>query len=152
MRWTNDSGRQHSSSRRPAGSRAPHASKSVVAYCLARRNERVTDSFAAVVVSGFLRIVTHPIIFSVPSTIEEATIHIDALLALPNVDLFDTQPRWRAFKKLCLEKSLTGNAIHYAWIAATAVQRSEHVVSFDKDFKKLLALSQVTFVPIRRTR
>jgi uncharacterized protein len=101
----------------------------------------------SVVVSGFVRIVTHPKIFNVPSTIEAATTHIDALLALPNVDLIEVQPNWRAFRKLCIDKSLTGNAIPDAWIAATAMQLNEHVISFDKDFKKLLSRSQVTILP-----
>jgi uncharacterized protein len=101
-----------------------------------------------VVVSGFLRIVTHPKIFSFPSTIEAATTHIDSLLALSNVDLFETQPNWEIFRKLCVERSLTGNAIPDAWIAATAIQHNDHVVSFDKDFKKLLARSQLTVLKV----
>jgi uncharacterized protein len=97
-----------------------------------------------VVVSGFLRVVTHPKIFSVPSSIQEATKHIDSLLLLPNVELFDAQPNWSVFKQLCVDKSLIGNAIPDAWIAATVVQSSEHLITFDKDFKKLLQRSQVT--------
>jgi uncharacterized protein len=101
-----------------------------------------------VVVSGFLRIVTHPKIFSVPSTIEAATTHIDSLLTLPNVELFETQPNWRIFSKFCVEKSLTGNAIPDAWIAVTAIQLNDHVVSFDKDFRKLLARSQLSVLKV----
>jgi uncharacterized protein len=138
-----------------AGARPDHAHHAVAkAWWLIALQDATTERpirLLPVVVSGFLRVVTHPKIFTVPSTIEEATIHIDALLALPNVDLIDTQPSWRTFKKLCVEKSLTGNAIPDVWIAATAVQLSEHVVSFDKDFKKLLARSQVTILPTRRT-
>jgi uncharacterized protein len=97
-----------------------------------------------VVVSGFLRIVTHPKIFSVPSTINEATSHIDALLSLSNVAVLDAQPRWSDFKLLCNDKTLKGNAIPDAWIAASVTQINGHLVTFDKDFKKLLARSQVT--------
>jgi uncharacterized protein len=137
-----------------AGARPDHAHHTLAkAWWFIALQDATTERpirLLPVVVSGFLRVVTHPKIFSVPSTIEEATIHIDALLALPNVDLFDTQPSWQAFKKLCIEKSLTGNAIPDAWIAATAVQLSEHIVSFDKDFKKLLPRSQVTILSTRR--
>jgi uncharacterized protein len=101
-----------------------------------------------VVVSGFLRVVTHPKIFNNPSTIEAATTHIDSLLTLPNVEWFETQPNWRAFSKFCVEKSLTGNAIPDAWIAATAIQLNDHVVSFDKDFKRLVARSQLTVLRV----
>jgi uncharacterized protein len=137
-----------------AGARPDHAHHAVAkAWWLIALADATTERpirLLPVVVTGFLRVVTHPKIFSVPSTIEAATTHIDALLSLPNVDLCDTQPNWRVFKKLCVDKSLTGNAIPDAWIAASAVQISDHVVSFDKDFKKLLARSQVTVIPTRR--
>lgn len=97
-----------------------------------------------VVVRGFLRIATHPKIFCIPSTIEAATSHIDALLALPNVAILDSQPSWSDFKRLCNDKSLQGNAIPDAWIAASVTQINGHLVTFDKDFKKLLTRSQVT--------
>lgn len=64
-----------------------------------------------VVVSGFLRVATHPKIFSIPSTIDAATSHVDALLSLSNVAVLDAQLRWNDFKKLCKEKSLKGIAI-----------------------------------------
>jgi uncharacterized protein len=101
-----------------------------------------------VVVSGFLRIVTHPKIFSAPSAIQEAMAHIDALLTLPNVYLLEAQPHWFNFKQLCVNKSLTGNAIPDAWIAATVTQLNEHLVTFDKDFKKLVARSQLTVLKV----
>ncbi len=97
-----------------------------------------------VVVSGFLRIVTHPKIFNAPSTIAAATSHIDALLALPNVSLLDAQARWSDFKQLCNEKALAGNAIPDAWIAATVTASNGHLVTFDRDFRKLLKRSKVT--------
>jgi uncharacterized protein len=97
-----------------------------------------------VVVSGFLRIATHPKIFSAPSTIQEATAQIDALLSLPNVDLFESQPNWRDFKQLCVDKSLKGNAIPDAWIAATVIATGDHLATFDRDLRKLLKRSQVT--------
>lgn len=97
-----------------------------------------------VVVSGFLRVATHPKIFSAPSTIDEATSHVDALLSLPNVAMLDAQPRWSDFKQLCNEKSLKGNAIPDAWLAATVMAAGSHLVTFDRDFRKLLKRSQVT--------
>jgi uncharacterized protein len=97
-----------------------------------------------VVVSGFLRIVTHPKIFNTPSTIAAATSHIDALLGLPNVTLLNAQAPWNDFKQLCNDKSLTGNAIPDGWIAATVTAANGHLVTFDRDFRKLLKRSQVT--------
>lgn len=101
-----------------------------------------------VVVSGFLRVVTHPRVFNVPSSIAEATDHIDALLKLPHVNLLDAQPRWSDFRQLCVEKSLTGNAIPDAWIAATVTAVSGHLDTFDRGFRKLLKRSQVTIISV----
>ena len=97
-----------------------------------------------VVVSGFLRVATHPKIFSVPSTIDEATSHIDELLSLSNVAVLDAQPRWSDFKQLCNDKSLKGNSIPDAWIAASVMASGSHLITFDRDFRKLLKRSQVT--------
>ena len=99
-----------------------------------------------VVVRGFLRAVTHSKIFSVPSSIAEAVSHVDALLSLPNVVLFDTQPRWSDFNQLCIEKSLTGDAIPDAWIASTLIAINGHLVTFDRDFRKLIKRSQLTII------
>ena len=96
------------------------------------------------VVSGFLRIVTHPKIFATPSVIDAAAGHIDALLAMPNVAVLETPPRWSNFRQLCIDKSLSGNAIPDAWIASTVTQHSEHLATFDKDFRKLLPRSRLT--------
>jgi uncharacterized protein len=101
-----------------------------------------------VVVSGFLRIVTHPKLFAVPSAIDAATAHIDALLALPNVAILDAQPRWSDFRQLCNDKLLKGNAIPDAWIAATVSVVNGHLVTFDRDFRKLLKRSQVTIISV----
>lgn len=101
-----------------------------------------------VVVSGFLRVVTHPKVFSVPSSIAEAAAHIDALLNLPHVTVLNAQPRWSDVRQLCVEKSLTGNAIPDAWIAATVTAANGHLVTFDRDFRKLLRRSQVTIVSV----
>lgn len=113
---------------------------------LAAATEQRPIHLLPVVVSGFLRVATHPKIFSVPSTIGEATSHVDALLSLSNVAVLDAQPRWSDFKLLCNEKSLKGNAIPDAWIAATVTASNGHLVTFDRDFRKLLKRSQVTII------
>ena len=99
-----------------------------------------------VVVNGFLRIVTHLQIFSVPSSIVAATSHVDALLSLPHVVLLNTQPRWSDFKHLCIEKSLSGNSVPDAWIASTVIAFNGHLVTFDRDFRKLIKRSQLTIL------
>jgi uncharacterized protein len=51
---------------------------------------------------------------------------------------------WGEFERLCAFHSLTGNAIPDAWIAAAASSHRLHLVTFDKDFRKLLKSSSVT--------
>jgi len=47
-------------------------------------------------------------------------------------------------RQLCIEKKLAANDIPDAWLAAAVIQLSEHLVTFDTDFKKLLSRTQVT--------
>jgi predicted nucleic acid-binding protein len=65
---------------------------------------------------------------------------------LPNVAVLNVQPRWDDFKQLCNGKSLKGNAIPDAWIAATVSTANGHLVTFDRDFRKLFKRSQVTII------
>lgn len=103
-----------------------------------------------VVVSGFLRVVTHPKVFATPSPINAAVAHVDALLTLPNVIYESTNGDWPTFKKLCVDRSLTGNRIPDAWIAAVVDRLGEHLATFDKDFRKLLPRSRLTVLGTTR--
>jgi uncharacterized protein len=99
------------------------------------------------VLAGFLRLVTNPKIFVEPTPIKDAISFIDALIALQSVGLSGdsgSNDEWPVLRALCLAKNLTANAIPDAWLAATVTQLGEHLVTFDKDFKKLLTRSQVT--------
>jgi toxin-antitoxin system PIN domain toxin len=99
------------------------------------------------VLASFLRLVTSPKIFQRPTTIEEAIGFVDALLSLPGAQLAELGPEWGRFRKLCLDKNLSGNDLPDAWLAAAVVQRGEHLVSFDRDFRKLIGRGQLTLLP-----
>ena len=101
-------------------------------------------SLLPMVVAGFLRLVTNARVFEQPTPIVDAVDFLDALLTAPNVESVNDKLDWPAFRSLCLSKNLAGNAIPDAWIAACVTQINEHLVTFDKDFKKLLSRSQVT--------
>jgi hypothetical protein len=49
-------------------------------------------------------------------------------------------------RQLCLDKQLTGNDLPDAWLSAAVVHRGEHLVTFDRDFRKLLAGHQLTLL------
>jgi uncharacterized protein len=90
------------------------------------------------VVSGFLRIVTHPKIFTVPSTPASAVDFVDWLLESTHVRLIERSEEWPSFRKLVLEKEPTANHIPDAWLAALALSTGEQFVTFDKGFRQLL--------------
>jgi len=68
---------------------------------------------------------------------------LDALLAVPGVEMPALGAEWPMLRQLCLEKTLAANAIPDAWLAAAVIQLGEHLVTFDADFKKLLRRMQV---------
>lgn len=97
-----------------------------------------------IAVAGFLRLVTNARVFVQPTPIVDAVAFLDAFLTAPNVESVNENLDWPAFRSLCLAKDLVGNAIPDAWIAACVIQCGDHLVTFDKDFRKLLKRSQLT--------
>lgn len=98
------------------------------------------------VLASFLRLVTSPKIFQVPTPIDEAVDFVEALLAAPGVQLATLGPEWPHLRQLCIDKQLTGNSVPDAWLAAATMHLGEHLVSFDRGFKKLLGRSQFTLL------
>lgn len=98
------------------------------------------------VVASFLRLVTSPKIFLNPTPIEAAVDFIDALLSIEGVRLSTLGPEWPQLRKLCLDQQLRANDLPDAWLAAATIHLGEHLVSFDRDFKKRLPRSQFTLL------
>src|SRR5882672_5902645 len=84
------------------------------------------------VAAGFLRLVTHPKVFRVPTPLAEAMAFLDAVLNVPGVEMPELGREWKAFTRLCLGKSLAGNRIPDAWIAAAVTAGGFHFVTFDR--------------------
>jgi hypothetical protein len=98
------------------------------------------------VLASFLRLVTSPKIFQLATPIEDAVAFVDALLASPGVHLAPLGPEWPKQRQLCLDKQLSGNDVPDAWLSAAVAHMGEHLVSFDRDFRKLLARGQLTLL------
>jgi hypothetical protein len=98
------------------------------------------------VLASFLRLVTSPKVFRQPTPIDDAVAFVDALLALPGVQLAALGPEWPKLRQVCLEKQLSGNDLPDAWLAAAVAQLGEHLVGFDRDFRRLLTRSQFTLL------
>jgi len=98
------------------------------------------------VLASFLRLVTSPKIFQVATPIDDAVAFVDALLASPGVQLAPLGPEWLKLRQLCLDKQLGGIAVPDAWLSAAVAHLGEHLVSFDRDFRKLLARGRFTLL------
>jgi len=113
---------------------------------MARAESGTVCTLMPMVLAGFLRLVTSPKIFKRPTPIDEAIGFIDALLSLPGTQLAELGPEWRRLRQLCLDTKLSGNGLPDAWLVAAVAQRGEHLVSFDRDFRKLLGRGQLTLL------
>lgn len=100
------------------------------------------------VLTSFLRLVTSPKIFRVPTPIEDAVAFVDALLESPGVQQARLGPEWSTLRRLCLDKRLGGNDVPDAWLSAAVSHLGEHLVSFDRDFRKLLPRGQFTLLKV----
>jgi len=96
--------------------------------------------------ASFLRLVTHPKIFVHPTPVAEAVQFVDALLSMPGVGVPALGGEWPAFRQLCVDKKLAANDLPDAWLAAAVTHQGEHLVTFDRDFKRLLQRRQFTLL------
>ena len=96
---------------------------------------------AAIVLSGFIRVATHPRIFTPPAPIERAFEFADALLAQPNVVLVAPGPRhWEIYRRLCVTAGAKGNLAADAFIAALAIESGCELITTDRDFSRFPGL------------
>jgi toxin-antitoxin system PIN domain toxin len=90
---------------------------------------------AALALSGFLRITTHPKIFNPPSPPEDAWLFAEALLNQPTCSILMPGPRhWQIFRELCQTTRATGNLIPDAFFAAMAIEAECEWITTDGDF------------------
>lgn len=113
---------------------------------LADASRGAAFSLQPMVIAGFLRLATHPKIFVQPTPMGEALRFIDALLQEPDVQHASLGDEWPQLRALCADQALTANDVPDAWLAAAAIHQGEHVVSFDKDFRRLLPKNQFTLL------
>jgi predicted nucleic acid-binding protein len=100
------------------------------------------------VVAGFLRLVTNRRVFVNPDSIDDAIAFIDALLDSPGAELRASGGEWPLLRDKLLTLDLQGNFVTDAWIAAATEVLSEHLVTFDRDFKRLLPPRDLTLLEI----
>ena len=105
-----------------------------------------TLTLLPVVVAGFLRLATNVRVFVEPDSIEDAVAFIDALLDSPGLEFQAAGAEWPLLRDKLLTGRLRGNAVTDAWIAAATEALSEHLVTFDRDFERLLPRLSLTLL------
>jgi len=98
------------------------------------------------VLASFLRLVSRPKIFKEPTPVEDAVAFVDALLGAQGVHMAPLGPEWPRLRRLCIDRQIKGNDVPDAWLAAATIHLGEHLVSFDRDFRKLIGRSQFTLL------
>jgi toxin-antitoxin system PIN domain toxin len=106
-------------------------------------NGRASLMLLGTVVTGFLRITTHPKIFRETDPLHDVSDFIDSLLSCPGVQFQPQGATWPNLRQVCLAQQATGNLITDAWIAATVMQSGETLCTFDRDFSRLLPADQL---------
>lgn len=109
----------------------------------------LNDTFASdepvgiseLVLSGFVRIATHPRIFSPPAPIDAALAFADAVRAQPNaVALRPGERHWDIFRRLCANARAKGNLVADAYLAALAIETGSEWITTDRDFSRFPGL------------
>jgi toxin-antitoxin system PIN domain toxin len=93
------------------------------------------------VLSGFVRVVTHPKVFKRPSSVAEALAFAEQLREQPNCVRVEPGPRhWDLFRRLCVEAGVKGNLVPDAYLAAIAIESGCEWISTDRDFSRFNGL------------
>lgn len=96
-------------------------------------------------VHEFFAIVTHPRIYSPPSTTEQAIGQIEAWIESPSLVLLaESGEHWHALKQLLQAGRVAGPLVHDARVAALCVQHGvRELWTVDRDFSRFPALTAV---------
>lgn len=93
------------------------------------------------VLSGVIRICTHPRIFARPSSSREAFEFCRALQEQPNATVITPGERhWSIFEVLCAKAKATGNLVQDAWLAALAIESGCEWITTDRDYARFPGL------------
>lgn len=93
------------------------------------------------VLSGFLRVVTHPKIFRQPDRLEEALRFAAEVRSQPNCLVISPGPRhWEIFIRLCRAAGAKGNLVPDAYLAALAIESGSEWITTDRDYSRFPGL------------
>jgi uncharacterized protein len=89
------------------------------------------------VLSGVMRIATHPKVFAHPSALEETIRFCNFLLEQPHCAIIQPgEQHWPIFCRLCNEADARGNLVPDAWFAALAIESGCEWITLDRDYAR----------------
>ena len=87
------------------------------------------------VLSGFLRVVTHLRIFEKPTPLKRALTFAEQIRGQPNaVPVAPGARHWEIFGRLCVQGGAKGNLVPDAYLAALAIESGSEWVTTDRGF------------------
>jgi len=94
------------------------------------------------VLSGVVRVCTHPRIFARPSSLADVFEFCRAVLEQPNATVINPGERhWSIFETLCRNCKAAGNLVQDAWFAALAIESGCEWITSDHDYARFPGLS-----------
>ncbi len=108
-------------------------------HCLVQSDESyaVCDQ----ILSGFLRIVTHPRVFHPRAPIETAIAFVKSFRNQPNaVAIAPLARHWEIFLRLCHQAGARGTLVPDAWFAALAIESGCEFITTDRDYARFPGL------------
>lgn len=96
---------------------------------------------ADLVLSGFIRIVTHPRVFADPTPLPDALAFVRTIRDRENRVAVLPGPRhWEIFLELCGSAGVRGNLVPDAYLAALAIESGSEWITTDGDFRRFPGL------------
>jgi len=93
------------------------------------------------VLSGFVRITTHPKVFASPSPLMAALEFAEQVREQPGAMLIEPGERhWSIFRRLCMEAKAKGNLVPDAYFAALAIEGGCEWITTDRDYSRFPGL------------
>jgi len=104
-------------------------------------NSDLAYGVSDLILSGFLRIVTHPRVFATPSDLASALDFVGEVRGQPNAVRIEPGPRhWEIFRRLCEATGARGNLLADAVLAALAIESGSEWITTDRDYSRFPGL------------
>jgi toxin-antitoxin system PIN domain toxin len=93
------------------------------------------------VLSGLIRVATHPKVFTQPSSLDEVLHFCRVVLNQPLcVVIVPGARHWEIFTRLCTAADARGNLVPDAWLAAIAIEWGCEWITLDRDYARFPGL------------